>query len=58
MKVKLKDIKNKMPHNNSFCGFSTEDWNSLNQGKSIEVNLIPESAKDFCEAVSDKKEGK
>jgi len=51
MKVVKKSKVGQIPKYNSHSGFSKVDWNSLNSGKSIEVDVIPEVAKQFVEAV-------
>ena len=51
MKVVKKSKCSAIPKYNSHSGFSREDWNSLNSGKSIEMAAIPEVAKQFVEAV-------
>lgn len=43
----------------SYKGLNTEDWNALNNGKSVDLDKVPEAAKDFLEKVtSSKKESK
>ena len=41
MKIKLKNGI-VLPNNWKDCGCSAKDWTDLNNGKSIEVNSIPE----------------
>ncbi len=54
MKVKLK--KNiKLSQNRNYMGLDTNIWIALNQGKSVELNVIPELIKDKIESVSDSK---
>ena len=49
MKIKLKrGIV--LPNNWKSCGCSAEDWADLNNGKSIEVNSVPELIKDNVDA--------
>ena len=43
----------------SYKGLTTEDWNALNSGKSVDFDKVPEAAKEFLEKVtSSKKESK
>ena len=43
----------------SYKGLTTEDWNALNSGKSVDFDEVPEAAKEFLEKVTpSKKESK
>ena len=54
MKVKLK--KNiKLSNNRNFMGLHSNDWTLLNQGKSVELNSIPDLIKDLIEIISKSK---
>ena len=55
MKVQKKAKCNGIPKHSSHSGFSREDWNKLNEGKTVEVEAIPEVAKAFVE---EEKKGK
>ena len=44
MKIKLKKGV-VLPNNWKSCGCSAEDWADLNNGKSIEVNSVPDLIK-------------
>ena len=55
MKVKLKDKVSELPKYNSHSGFSRDNWNKLNAGKSVEIDAVPEVAKNYVEEV---KQGK
>ena len=56
MKVKLKKGE-KLSSNNNFCNLKYDDWVSLNQGKSVELDIAPKEIKDKLETFS-KKESK
>ena len=50
MKIKLK--KNQiLPNNWKSCGHSLEDWEDLNNGKSIEVAKVPSPIEEYVEVV-------
>ena len=50
MKIKLK--KNQvLPSNWKACGHSAEDWENLNNGKSIEVTKVPSAIENYVEVV-------
>ena len=49
MKVQKKAKCSAVPKYNSHSGFSHEKWNKLNEGKTVEVEAIPEVAKAFVE---------
>ena len=51
MKLKKKDKCDAVPKYNSHSGFSCNDWNKLNEGKVVDVDMIPEVAKDYVEEV-------
>ena len=51
MKLKKKDKIDSVPKFNSHSGFSSENWNKLNEGKVVDVDIIPEVAKEFVEEV-------
>ena len=57
MKIKLSDKKKPMPPWESFCGFSTEDWEQLNAGKEVDVDSIPLAAEEYVTETK-KKESK
>ena len=60
MKVKLKKDE-KLSSNNNFCGLSHSDWIALNQGKIVELSVVPKHIKKQIEEVgttSNKKGGK
>ena len=43
----------------SYKGLNTEDWEALNRGEAVDLDKVPEAAKDFLEKVnSSKKESK
>tara|TARA_R100000234_G_scaffold38340_1_gene22684 strand:+ start:4283 stop:4450 length:168 start_codon:yes stop_codon:yes gene_type:complete len=51
MKVKLKDKCESIPKHSSHCGLSRDNWQKLNEGKSVNMDSIPEAAKLFLEEV-------
>jgi hypothetical protein len=51
MKVKKKDKIGAIPKFNSHSGFSRENWQDLNSGKTVELDAIPEMGKQFVEEV-------
>ena len=55
MKVKLKKGE-KLSSNMNYCGLSLEDWTALNQGKQVELKVVPSSIKEQIE--TKKKESK
>ena len=58
MMAKYKAIK-PIDQFGSYKGLKTEDWNAFNNGESVELNEVPEKAKEFLEKViSSKKESK
>ena len=42
----------------SYKGLDPNDWAKLNNGKSVEMENIPEAAKEYVEAVGSKKSKK
>ena len=50
MKIKLKRNQT-LPGNWKQCGHSFEDWEDLNNGKSIEVGKIPSPIENYVEVV-------
>ena len=57
MKVKLKQGE-KLSSNYNFCNLNHSDWVALNQGKSVELDTVPELIKKQIEgekSVSSKK---
>ena len=60
MKVKLKNGE-KLSSMNNYCGLDMDSWTALNQGKEVELNVVPELIKEQVEEVkstSSKKGGK
>ena len=60
MKVKLKKDE-KLSSNMNYCGLDLDDWIALNQGKQVELNVVPDKIKEQVEEVksaSNKKGGK
>ena len=58
MMAKYKAIK-PIDQFGSYKGLKTEDWNALNNGESVELNEVPDAAKEYLEEVkSSKKESK
>ena len=60
MKVKLKNGV-KLSSNQNFCNLNHTDWIALNQGKIVELNVVPRLIKEQVEevqAASNKKGGK
>ena len=51
MKVKKKDKCASIPKHGSHSGLSRESWQKLNDGKSVEMDSMPEAAKPFLEEV-------
>ena len=54
MKIKIKSDCAGVPKFNSHSGFSRDQWNNLNSGKSVTVDSIPEVAKQYFEEVKSK----
>ena len=60
MKIKLKNGE-KLSSNQNFCNLNHTDWIALNQGKIVELNVVPRLIKEQVEevqAASNKKGGK
>ena len=60
MKVKLKNGE-KLSSNMNYCGLELDDWIALNQGKQVELDVVPKLIKEQVEEVqyaSNKKGGK
>jgi hypothetical protein len=60
MKVKLKNGV-KLSSNQNFCNLNHDDWIALNQGKVVELSVVPKLIKEQIEEVqsaSNKKGGK
>ena len=55
MKVKLKDSENKIPHGSSRMGFDSGVRISLNSGKTVELDSIPEKGAGYVEEVGSAK---
>ena len=51
MKVKLK-AGEKLLSMNNYCGLDMETWTKLNQGKQVELDVIPDNIKDKIEGGS------
>ena len=61
MKVKLKSMDDKLSSNQNYCGLGLDDWTALNQGKLVELDVVPKLIKEQVEevqAASNKKGGK
>jgi len=39
----------------SYKGLKKDDWEALNRGEAVELDKIPETAKDFLEQVNSRK---
>ena len=51
MKVKLKkDIK--LSSMGNYCGLDIETWTNLNQGKQVELDVVPDGIKDKIEGAT------
>jgi len=58
MMAKYKSIKF-IDQFDSYKGLAKEDWEAFNRGETVELDKVPEAAKDFLEKVtSSKKESK
>ena len=60
MKVKLKKDE-KLSSNMNYCGLDLDDWIALNQGKQVDLDIVPKLIKEQVEEVqsaSNKKGGK
>ena len=61
MKVKLKSMDDKLSSNMNYCGLNHSDWVALNQGKAVELDVVPKHIEEQIEEVktsSSKKGGK
>tara|TARA_R100001463_G_scaffold10900_5_gene31189 strand:- start:1369 stop:1545 length:177 start_codon:yes stop_codon:yes gene_type:complete len=56
MKVKLKKGE-KLSSNYNFCNLPYDSWVSLNQGKTIELEVIPNEIKEQINIESNSKKG-
>jgi len=54
MKVQLKDGE-KLSSNNNFCNLPHEKWIALNQGKSVNLNVIPKQLNGKIDELNSKK---
>ena len=50
MKVKLKNGE-KLSSMNNYCGLDLDSWTALNQGKEVELGVVPEYIKEKVEEV-------
>ena len=50
MKIKLKKGE-KLSSNCNYCGLNHSDWVALNQGKTLELDVVPELIKEQIEEV-------
>ena len=60
MKVKLKSGE-KLSSNQNYCGLTLDNWTALNQGKVVELDVVPKLITEKVEEVktaSNKKGGK
>ena len=57
MMAKYKAIKY-INESDSYKGLNTEDWEALNRGEAVDLDKVPEAAKDYLEEVKNKKESK
>ena len=60
MKIKLKKDE-KLSSNQNYCGLNLDAWIALNQGKQVELDIVPKLIKEKVEEVksaSNKKGGK
>ena len=59
MKVRLKNGE-KLSSNQNYCGLDLDNWTALNQGKEVELDIVPKLIKEQVEEVksaSNKKGG-
>lgn len=56
MKIKLKKGE-KLSSNYNFCNLPYDNWVSLNQGKTIEIEVIPNEIKEQINIESNSKKG-
>ena len=52
-KYKLKE--DKMPRSVDYCGLDTVNWVKLNKGKAVELDAVPENAKQYLREIKDQK---
>jgi len=57
MMAKYKAIKY-INESDSYKGLTTEDWEAFNRGETVELDKVPEAAKDYLEEAKKKKESK
>ena len=57
MMAKYKSKKH-INESDSYKGLSTEDWEALNRGEAVDLDKVPEAAKDYLEEAKKKKESK
>ena len=60
MKLKIKNGE-KLSSNQNYCGLALDDWTALNQGKIVELDVVPKLIEEKVEEVkstSNKKGGK
>jgi len=56
MKVKLKKGE-KLSSNMNYCGLDHGDWVAFNQGKSVDMEAIPNKIKDQVEEIATTQKG-
>ena len=56
MKVKLKKGE-RLTSNYSHCYLDPADWTALNQGKEVELNVVPKIIEDKIESIGSKTKG-
>ena len=52
-KYKLKE--DKMPRGVDYCGLDTVNWVKLNKGNAVELDAVPENAKQYLREIKDQK---
>jgi hypothetical protein len=57
MMAKYKSKKH-INESDSYKGLSTEVWEAFNRGETVDLDVVPEAAKEFLEEVKNKKESK
>ena len=57
MMAKYKAIKY-INESDSYKGLTTEDWEALHRGETVELDEVPAAAKDYLEEAKKKKESK
>lgn len=55
MKFKLKKGEI-VPRENNFSGLSKKEWNAMNAGKSLELEVLPKALKPYVEEIKTVKE--